>query len=72
MTDQPHPAEFETAADVDEARRRFLRQSVYAVYATPVITALLVDDANAALSCTGRIARYCERFPNRPLCRRLC
>ena len=27
----------------DEARRDFLRKSVYAAYATPVITALLVS-----------------------------
>lgn len=35
---------------VDEARRDFLRKSVYAAYATPVITALLVSKASAAAS----------------------
>lgn len=37
----------------DEARREFLRKSVYAAYATPVITALLVSKASAAISFTG-------------------
>ena len=34
----------------DASRRDFLRRSVYAVYATPVITALLIEKANAAAS----------------------
>lgn len=37
---------------VDEARRDFLRKSVYAAYATPVITALLVSKASAAASAS--------------------
>jgi hypothetical protein len=35
---------------VDEARRDFLRKSVYAAYATPVITLLLVSEASALKS----------------------
>lgn len=37
-------------ATVDEGRRTFLRQSVYAAYATPVIVSLLVEQASAAQS----------------------
>jgi hypothetical protein len=57
---------------VDEERRSFLKTSIYAAYATPVITALLVEDANAAPSCTGRLERFCQNFPERPICKRLC
>ena len=32
------------------SRREFLRKSAYAVYATPVIAALLVEKASAAIS----------------------
>ena len=39
----------------DEARREFLRKSVYAAYATPVITALLVSRASAAVSWQGNV-----------------
>ena len=35
---------------VDTERRDFLRNSVYAAYATPLITALLVEKASAATS----------------------
>jgi hypothetical protein len=34
----------------DASRRDFLRKSVYAVYATPIITTLLIERANAAAS----------------------
>ena len=37
----------------DETRREFLRKSVYAAYATPVITALLVSQVSAAVSITS-------------------
>ena len=37
-------------SDADLARRDFLRQSVYAACATPVIMALLVEKADAAQS----------------------
>ena len=58
--------------DVDGERRSFLRQSIYAAYATPLITALLVEDANAALSCTGRIRQFCQQYPYTRFCRRVC
>jgi len=35
---------------VDSKRREFLRNSVYAAYATPLITMLLVDAQSAAAS----------------------
>ena len=35
---------------IDETRREFLRKSVYAAYATPVIVTLLVSKASAAVS----------------------
>ena len=38
---------------VDTERRDFLRNSVYAAYATPLITALLVEKASAATSTHG-------------------
>ena len=38
---------------VDEKRREFLRKSVYAAYATPVITALLVSEASAIQSANA-------------------
>jgi hypothetical protein len=41
------PAEHSPA---EISRREFLRKSVYAAYATPVITVLLVEQANAAAS----------------------
>jgi len=34
----------------DERRREFLKKSVYAAYAAPVIMAMLVEKANAAQS----------------------
>ena len=57
---------------MDGERRSFLKQSAYAAYATPVITALLVEDANAALSCVGSVRRFCDRFPYTRFCRRVC
>jgi hypothetical protein len=36
--------------DLDNDRREFLRKSVYAAYATPLITALLVAEESAAAS----------------------
>ena len=35
---------------IDDSRREFLRKSVYAAYATPVITALLVSQVSASAS----------------------
>ncbi|MBA3014578.1 MAG: hypothetical protein KKD63_16450 [Proteobacteria bacterium] len=34
----------------DEARRNFLKKSIYVVYATPVIMSLFVEKANAGTS----------------------
>ncbi len=47
---------------VDSDRREFLRQSIYAAYATPLITALLVEEASAANSNNnGRCSpKWCE------------
>ena len=47
---------------VDENRRDFLRNSVYAAYATPLITMLLVDAKSAAASqgCPDVIREKCE------------
>lgn len=72
MTDNSIDSDVHPADDVDGERRSFLRQSVYAAYATPVITALLVEDANAALSCTGSIRRFCDQHPYIRFCRRVC
>ena len=43
MTNQGHNEDEPLNAD----RRAFLRKSVYAAYATPLITALLVEEASA-------------------------
>ena len=45
---------------IDDTRREFLRKSVYAAYATPVITAWLVSKASAAVS-TDFNKGQCER-----------
>jgi hypothetical protein len=50
----------QSAADVDEERRSFLRTSIYAAYATPLITALLVEEASAKQSCTPQMRARCE------------
>jgi hypothetical protein len=45
----------------DSDRREFLRKSIYAAYATPIITALLVEEASAANSINGACSRrWCE------------
>ena len=44
------PEKKDNIQPVDEARRDFLRKSIYAAYATPVITALLVSKASAKTS----------------------
>jgi hypothetical protein len=48
------------AAEVDAERRSFLRHSAYAAYATPLITALLVEEAAAKQSCTREMRARCE------------
>ncbi|MGD9332212.1 MAG: hypothetical protein PVJ53_12930 [Desulfobacterales bacterium] len=70
MTEHPKNPELQATPDVDEERRSFLRKSMYAAYATPLITALLVEEANAAPSCTGGIKRFCDQPRN--FCRRIC
>ena len=51
---------------VDNRRRAFLRNSVYAAYATPLITALLVAEKSAAASNVGRCTpEWCSRPGNR-------
>jgi hypothetical protein len=56
------------AEKVDNERREFLRNSVYAAYATPLITALLVAEESAAASnCPD-----CDKLPENakpPCCR---
>ena len=56
--------------EVDNERRAFLRNSVYAAYATPLITALLVAEESAAASnCTPE---WCDSLPpsaKPPCCR---
>ena len=44
----------------DADRRDFLRKSIYAAYATPLITALLVEEASAKQSCTPQMKARCE------------
>lgn len=63
-----------SAADSNTTtRREFLRTSIYAAYATPLITALLVEEANAAPSCTAQMQARCDAINcARPWCRRLC
>ena len=55
--EEPTPPEQE---QVDNDRRDFLRNSVYAAYATPLITALLVEEAAADQSCTADMKAICE------------
>jgi len=54
--------------NLDKDRRDFLKNSVYAAYATPLITALLVEEASAAASnCPD-----CDKLPDNakpPCCR---
>ena len=51
---------------VNNSRREFLRKSVFAAYATPLITALLVEEASAKNS--GNPVD-CNQTPNHPDCR---
>jgi hypothetical protein len=49
----------------DADRREFLRKSIYAAYATPLITALLVEEASAKNSNnTGRCSKKWCSNPN--------
>ena len=51
--------------NVNNSRRDFLRNSVYAAYATPLITALLVEKASAASSNANV---DCDKVPWNPNC----
>ena len=56
-------------AQVDGDRRDFLRNSVYAAYATPLITLLLVDAQSAAASPgTPRCPKKCRDNSDLPGC----
>jgi hypothetical protein len=58
-------------APVDDERRAFLRRSVYAAYATPLITALLVEEAGAARSGNNGAGsdKFCKKHPWHQSCR---
>ncbi len=55
MTDAPKNLSDPIAKDVNE-RREFLRKSIYAAYATPVIISLLVNDE--AVAATGWFTQH--------------
>ncbi|GAB4182660.1 MAG: hypothetical protein Tsb0017_05890 [Geothermobacteraceae bacterium] len=59
-----------TGRDIDDQRRDFLRKSVWAAYATPVITALLVGQASAFNSKNP--PPCCSDRPNHPKCNPWC
>ena len=50
----------------DRQRRKFLRKSIYAVYATPLITSLLVTKESAAASVCSY--DWCRQAHFRPGC----
>ena len=65
---QPAPKD---VAQVDRDRRNFLRNSIYAAYATPLITALLVAEESAAGSgCPPGLQAKCLAGSDDPRCRK--
>jgi hypothetical protein len=56
--------------NVDKDRRDFLKNSVYAAYATPLITALLVEEASAGDSCPPGLVEYCRANPDAIQCKK--
>ena len=52
--------------NIDKNRREFLKNSVYAAYAAPIITALLVAEESAAASCPPGLVERCRNDPNPP------
>ena len=66
MDEEPNQAPKKDSNPVDSERREFLRKSIYAAYATPLITALLVEEASAANSnSNGRCTyKWCMRKYN--------
>ena len=71
MDEGPNQAHGRDLNPVDNDRREFLRQSIYAAYATPLITVLLVDEASAKGSrgCANKPRDFCERHPWHRCCR---
>jgi hypothetical protein len=65
MADHEVPKKSDRPASIDDERRAFLRRSIYAAYATPLITALLVEEAGAAQSGNnGRCSpKWCRKHP---------
>jgi hypothetical protein len=51
---------------IDDSRREFLRKSVYAAYATPVITALLVSKVSALASLSNKNCQDTTWAANHP------
>ena len=69
MPSKPDDRQPSAEADDGTSRREFLRKSVYAAYATPLITALLVEPASAAQSGNGGgNETFCDRHPWHPKC----
>jgi len=67
IDDQPKR---DAKTDNSTTRREFLRRSVYAAYATPLITALLVEKASAANSNGSGSGSddFCAKHPWHPSC----
>jgi hypothetical protein len=64
MKSEKDPKRPPKTADDENSRREFLRKSVYAAYATPLITALLVEQASARQSGNGGgHETFCDRNP---------
>jgi hypothetical protein len=71
MDEKKTPASRDAPAPVDDDRREFLRRSIYAAYATPLITMLLVEKAAAAPSGgnNGRCSpKWCRNHPDADCC----
>ena len=51
--------------NINNNRREFLRKSVYAAYATPLITALLVEEASAG---STKSDDFCRKHPDHWKC----
>ena len=70
MTPKPNARKPNNKAENSVNRREFLRKSVYAAYATPLITALLVEQASAFQSGKGGgHETFCDRHPWHEKCR---
>ena len=70
MTPKPNANQPGNEAQNSVNRREFLRKSVYAAYATPLITALLVEQASAFQSGVNKNDEtFCARNPWHEKCR---